>query len=136
MIYYSKREFRIWAYSVSHESLLLRSYLKLEDEEGYSDETSCNIDMEFLGVEFIDIKTSLNNIKISLIEKEDLPFVLQEKFSSYRGKVFELLSDQKKFYVVANSVLIGINKWIQEDRIFNYNLNLKHDQILITIPER
>lgn len=42
---------------ISHSSLLLRSVMQYDDEAGYSEETSYNIDLEFSFVEYMDIKT-------------------------------------------------------------------------------
>jgi hypothetical protein len=134
MIFYSNRNFKIWAYTVSHKSLLLRSYLQFHDEEGYSEDTSYNIDLEFLSVEYIDLQTGLSSMSISIIEKEDLHFDLKKKFNLFKGKIFEILSDNGRYYIIADSLLIGTNKWVQEDRIFNYDLNLDHDKIILCIP--
>ncbi|MBB4807951.1 hypothetical protein HNP38_003291 [Chryseobacterium defluvii] len=134
MIFHSKRKFKLWAYTVSHNSLLLRSYLQFPDEEGYSNETSYNIDMEFLFVEYIEVKSALDSISISIMEKEELSVDLKEKFDSFRGKIFEILSGKKKYYIIADSLIIGRNKWVREDRVFNHDLNLHHDEILVSIP--
>ncbi|MCS3533012.1 hypothetical protein [Chryseobacterium sp. JUb7] len=45
-------------------------------------------------------------------------------------KIFELKSEKSKYYIIAGGVLIGKNKWINQDRIFNYDSNLEHDKIL------
>ncbi len=134
MIFYSNRKFKIWAYSVSHRSLLIRSYLQFHDEEGYSDATSYNIDLEFLFVEYLDIKTVIDSISISIIEKENLITDLKVKFQPYEGKIFEIKSSTQKFHIIADSLLIGTNTWLQEDRIFNFNSKLIHDKIILNIP--
>ncbi|MGL6126585.1 hypothetical protein [Chryseobacterium artocarpi] len=134
MIFYSNRKFKIWAYTVSHSSLLLRSVMQYDDEEGYSEETSYNIDLEFSFVEYMDVKTTWDSISISVVEKENLRSDLKEKFDSYEGKIFEIESNKEKTYIVAYSVLIGTNKWGLDDRIFNYHINLKHDEILVSFP--
>ncbi|SIS52525.1 hypothetical protein SAMN05421786_10134 [Chryseobacterium ureilyticum] len=126
MIFYSNRKFKIWAYTVSHSSLLLRSVMQYDDQEGYSEETSYNIDLEFSFVEYMDIKTIWDSISLSIVEKE--------KFGSYEGKIFEIESNKEKTYIVAYSVLIGTNKWGLDDRIFNCDMNLKHDEILVSFP--
>ena len=134
MIFYSNRKFKIWAYTVSHSSLLLRSVMQYDDQEGYSEETSYNIDLEFSFVEYMDVKTTWDSISISVVEKENLRSDLKEKFDSYEGKIFEIESHKEKTYIVAHNLLIGTNKWGLDDRIFNYNINLKHDEILVSIP--
>lgn len=134
MIFYSNRKFKIWAYIVSHSSLLLRSVMQYDDQEGYSEETSYNIDLEFSFVEYMDIKTIWDSISLSIVEKENLTSDLKEKFGSYEGKIFEIESNKEKTYIVAYSVLIGTNKWGLDDRIFNCDMNLKHDEILVSFP--
>lgn len=134
MIFYSNRKFKIWAYTVSHSSLLLRSVMQYDDQEGYSEETSYNIDLEFSFVEYMDIKTIWDSISISIVEKENLTSDLKEKFGSYEGKIFEIESNKEKTYIVAYSVLIGTNKWGLDDRIFTCDMNLKHDEILVSFP--
>lgn len=134
MIFYSNRKFKIWAYTVSHSSLLLRSVMQYDDQEGYSEETSYNIDLEFSFVEYMDIKTIWDSISLSIVEKENLTSDLKEKFGSYEGKIFEIESNKEKTYIVAYSVLIGTNKWGLDDRIFNCDMNLKHDEILVSFP--
>ncbi|REC49484.1 hypothetical protein [Chryseobacterium pennipullorum] len=134
MIFYSKRKFKIWAYTVSHSSLLLRSVMQYGDEEGYSEETSYNIDLEFSFVEYMDIKTLWDSISVSIVEKETLRSDLKEKFELYEGKIFEIETNKEKTYIVAYSLLIGTNKWGLDDRIFNEHMNLEHDKILVTVP--
>ncbi|MBP2616382.1 hypothetical protein [Chryseobacterium jejuense] len=134
MIFCSNRKFKIWAYTVSHNSLLIRSIMQYDDEEGYSEGTSYNIDLEFSFVEYMDIRTVWDSISVSTVEKENLTSDLKEKFGSYEGKIFEIKSNKEKTYIVAYSLLIGTNKWGLDDRIFNHQMNLKHDEILVSLP--
>lgn len=134
MIFYSNRKFKIWAYTVSHSSLLIRSVMQYDDEEGYSKETSYNIDLEFSLVEYMDVKTTWDSISISVVEKENLRSDLKEKFNSYEGEIFEIESNKEKVYIVAYSLLIGTNKWGLDDRIFNHHMNLEYDEILVSFP--
>lgn len=136
MIFYSNRKFKILAYTVSHSSLLIRSVMQYDDEEGYSEETSYNIDLEFSFVEYMDVKTTWDSLSISVVEKENLRSDLKEKFDSYEGKIFEIESNKETTYIVAYSVLIGTNKWGLEDRIFNCDTNLDHDEILVSFPNK
>lgn len=133
MLFQSDRKFKIWAYTVSHCSLLLRSVMKFPDEDNYSQKTSYNIDIEFWAVSYINVPTSLDNIEIIEIPKDSLPAYIDKSLSKYDEKVFEIRTDDKKYYVIAGGLLVGINRWVNEDRIFNYNLNLEHDEIVIKI---
>lgn len=63
-LYYSKRVFKLWAYIVSHSSLLLRSEMKYPDQENYTGSTSFNIDLEFWAVSYIDISINLYKVEI------------------------------------------------------------------------
>ncbi|WP_139166133.1 hypothetical protein [Chryseobacterium jejuense] len=101
--------------------------------EDYSEETSFNIDLEFSFVEYMDLKTTWDSISISVVERENLRSDLKEKFDLYEGKIFEIESNKEKSYIVAYSLLIGINKWGLDDRIFNHQMNLKHDEILVSL---
>lgn len=134
MIFCSNRQFKIWAYTVSHNSLLIRSVMQYDDEDGYSEETFYNIDLEFSFVEYMDVKTTWDSISISIVEKESLKSDLKEKLYCYDGKIFEIKSNQEKSYIVAYSLLIGTNKWGLDDRIFNCRMNLEHDEVLVYIP--
>lgn len=127
MSYTSSRKFRIWAYSVSHSFLLLRStYNPDEERHGY------NIDIEFAGVDYLDIPATLQGIVIEEL-KDNLP----EKFAKYqnslRHRVFLIKSDAN-YYIVAANYLVGKNDWIGEDRMINSSL--KYDKILATSDNR
>lgn len=45
-IFNTKRNFKLWAYTVSHSSLLLRSEMRYSDQDEFEIYT-CNIDLEF-----------------------------------------------------------------------------------------
>jgi hypothetical protein len=131
MSFISNRVFKLWAYSVSHSFLLLRSPNNEEDEvkameEGY------NIDIEFVGVDYLDLPSILRGIEINEL-KENIP----EKFNHYsilKGyKVFEIKSD-KTYFIVAANYLVGKNNWVNEDRMLNPTL--EYDEILTTSDYR
>jgi hypothetical protein len=127
MSYRSNRVFKILAYSVSHSFLLLRSSNNEDDEikamqEGY------NIDIELVGVGYIDLPAILHGIEINEL-RSNIP----EKFSKFSAslgyRVFEIKSD-KTYFIVAANYLVGKNNWINEDRILNPTL--EYDEILAT----
>ncbi|MCS3795889.1 hypothetical protein [Niastella sp. OAS944] len=128
MSYTSIRKFRIWKYSVSLSFLLLRSSYSKEEKTG-----KFNIDIEFTGVDYLDIPITLHGISIEEI-KENLP----EKFAKYqnssRYRVFQITPNANHYIVAANYV-VGKNKWDHgEDRMMN--LSLKYDEILAMYPPR
>lgn len=132
MLYKSNRYFRIWAYTVSHSSLLLRSEMSYPDQDEYSLETSFNIDIEIWDVQYIRIPTSLDNIEIKEIAIELLPLDIDKDLCKFDRKIFEIRSDNRKYYIIAGGLIIATNHWEREDRIFNYHLNLKHDKIIFS----
>lgn len=130
MIFYSNRKFKMWAYITSHSSLLLRSEMKYPDQEDYSENTSYNIDLEFWSVSYINTPTYLYEITIKEITQKELPADIDKELLKYNMKIFELESTGRKYYIFAGGLLVGKNSWINQDRIFDYNLNLEHDEIL------
>lgn len=130
MVYNSYRKFKIWGYTVSHSSLLIRSVMKFTDEDGFSEDTSYNIDVEFWSVTYINAPTFLEGIKIIEISKNDLPENINRELCKYNQKVFEIHEGDNKYYIIAGGLLVGINRWEKEDRIFNYDLDLEHDEVI------
>ncbi|MDR6560934.1 MULTISPECIES: hypothetical protein [unclassified Arcicella] len=125
----SNRSFKIWAYTVSHSTLILRSEIKFEDEEGWSENTSFNIDIEFFAVAYIDIPHFLPNITL-----HEVVINIPDRFQHYKErlgyKVFEIKSSDNVYFIVAGGYVIGKSSWISEDRIIN--MQLKYDEILAT----
>jgi len=104
--------------------------MKFIDEDGFSEDTSFNIDVEFWTVTFVNIPSVLSSLKIIEILGDELPEDISRQFCNYNQKIFELQDKNGKYYIIAAGVLIGVNRWENEDRIFNYNLNLEHDEIV------
>ena len=63
------------------------------------------------------------------------PDILSASFDTrlYRSheKLFEVQSEDRKYLIIAAGLLVGINQWANEDRIFQFHLNLNHDQALV-----
>lgn len=132
-IYQSDRNFRIWNYTVSHCSLLLRSIMSFPDLDDYSEETSYNIDIEISGVSFIGIPTTLRNLKIKEISEDLLPDHIDKELCKYDLKIFEFEEENERYYIIAAGLMIATNKWdLNQDRILSYHLGLQHDKIIIT----
>lgn len=122
------RTFKLWAYTVSHSTLILRSPMKFEDQAGFKEELSFNIDIEFLSVEYIDLPLCLVGVEIERLI-ENLP----SKFENYKLdvlglSVFQIKSCDNLYYVIASGYIVGKNKWVAEDRISN--MFLQYDEIL------
>lgn len=123
------RYFKIWAYTVSHNTLILRSPMKHNDQDDYSEELSFNIDIEFSAVAYVDLPSSFLGFTIKeMVENVPAKFVHYKLEDKY--KVFEIISNGNSYFVVAGSYRIGTNKWFSEDRIFN--IGLDYDEILAT----
>ncbi|WP_454047001.1 hypothetical protein [Chryseobacterium sp. Marseille-Q8038] len=131
MVYNSNRKFKMWAYIVSHSSLLLRSEMKFPDQDNYTEDQSYNIDFEFWAVNYINIPTILSNIIIKEITEKEVPMEIDKNLLKYNMKIFELESEEKKYYIIAGGLLIGKNQWVNQDRILNSNLNLEHDEVIL-----
>ncbi|WP_370901586.1 hypothetical protein [Chryseobacterium gossypii] len=131
--YNSSRTFKLWAYTVSHSSLLIRSEMQYPDQENYSEETVYNIDLEFWAINYIDIPSKFNELIIREIKEQELPPKINRDLLIYDMKIFQLESNGGKYYIIAGGLLIGKNKWENKDRIFDYNSNLEHDEILFQI---
>lgn len=127
--YNSNRSFKLWAYIVSHSSLLIRSEMKYPDQDNYEENTSYNIDLEFWAVSYINIPTDLYEISIKEITEKELPKEIDRNLLMFDMKIFELQSKEHKYYIFAGGLLIGKNKWENQNRIFDSS-NLEHDEII------
>jgi hypothetical protein len=123
------RVFKIWAYTVSHCFLILRSSLKYPDQEEFDENCTYNIDIEFSAVAYIDIPTTLQGIEIKEL-LDNIPDELLSYKLNLGYKIFELKSRNRAYYIVAGSYRVGKNKWINQDRILN--MNLEYDTIITT----
>ena len=132
MIYKSKRYFRIWGYTVSHSSLLLRSNMLYYDDKDYSLENSFNIDIEIWDVTYIGIPAFIDNIEIKEITIDSLPLDIDKNLCKFDRKIFEISAHNKKYYIISGGLLIATNHWEKEDRIFYNHLNLQHDKIIFS----
>lgn len=106
--------------------------MKFIGDDGFTEDVSYNIDVEFWTVTFINIPTSLVGIKIIEISEELLPKSIDRELCKYNQKIFELQDGDKKYHIIAGGLLVGVNRWENEDRIFNYDLNLEHDEVIIS----
>lgn len=130
MNYTSNRDFRIWNYSVSHSTLLLRGLQKITDESDVAIESIFNIDIEFWDTSYIEIPDSLKGIEIREI-KENIPRRLT-KFIKSDSTVFQIESENQKFYIIAYGYAIGKNAWTNKDRI--QDPYLEYDEIIKRYP--
>lgn len=123
------RVFKIWAYTVSHSFLILRSPQKFPDQDDFDKNHAYNIDIEFSAVAYMDVPTILNGVEIRELINH-IPENLQQYKIEYGYKIFEIKSGEKYYYIVAGSYRIGKNRWLAEDRVSN--MNLEYDSIIAT----
>jgi hypothetical protein len=114
MIDLSKRHFKLWHYSVSHSTLIIRSERQYDDVE-YSIiyEPNCTIDLEFSGVEFISLPEKIN------------VYNLRKENGVYR------FNDNKDHFVKASSCIVGLSQFEGQDRLSDFSL--KYDEIILSI---
>ena len=98
----SSRTFRVWEYDVSHKQLLLRS-----PRDGTH---SKNIDLVFVGVEYLDLPTSLHGVTIGTAVDTDVGRA-RDALGKPVGtnEVFVLESGRRRCLVVAASGRIEEN---------------------------
>lgn len=72
------RKFQIWEYKVSHQQLLIRS--------PKSESHATNLDLIFVGVDYMALPTSMNGISIVPANEEELQFA-----STIAGQPFQVI---------------------------------------------
>jgi hypothetical protein len=129
MIYQSPRKFRIEAATVSHSMLILRSIMQFDEDNAPLVSAPFNIDIEFCGVEYLEMPRQLDGLSIALMT--NAPDRLKQFVSRGPGlHLFCLHSKSDVFYIVAAGFQIGTNTWEYATRL--ENLDLIYDEILAT----
>jgi hypothetical protein len=77
-LYSSNRTFRLWAYTISYSSLLLRSEMKYPDQDDFSKENSYNIDFEFWAVRYVDVPADFHGVVLKKLQNRSSLKVLIE----------------------------------------------------------
>jgi hypothetical protein len=121
------RNFFLWAYTVSHNFLVLRSPMEYPDVDNYSLGKGDNIDIEFSAVSYLDLPTKLIKPSFRVLNHE-VPEKFQEFIFSQKLKLIEIEAENGLFYIVSSGFQIGRNKWIETDR--SVNPILKHDFLI------
>lgn len=98
---YSDREFKIWDYRVSHGSLLIRS------PKGTG--ISRNVDLVFVGVDYMALPSRLHGAMLSFGTVEDRMTVTALIGDSYAGQVYVLVSEECRHFVVAAACQVDEN---------------------------
>ena len=104
MILESSRQFKIWDANPTHAQLLLRSHKN--DSLGISE----NIDVQFRNVKFICLAGVMEGITISIADESERTKSLEWLPKSYSGdKVYVIISNSKRYFVIAGICLIDYN---------------------------
>ena len=123
----ANRFFKIWAYTVSHNFLLIRSQMKFPDQEDWNENYTYNIDIEFSTVVYLDLPVVLNGVIITELF-DNFPERFQDFKLKFGHRIFEIKSEGNSYYIVAGNYRIGTNTWMNEDRIMN--ANLEYDNVI------
>lgn len=99
------RKFKLWFYQVSHSEAIIRSP-KTDLDKIYNK----NIDIYFGGIDYIELPWLLQGLQINKPTEEDRIY-LSEKLGKdiSMKKIVVLLSEGKRYYVVASSMKIMEN---------------------------
>jgi hypothetical protein len=90
----SDRRFRLWDYNISHKQMLLRS--------PKSPDADANVDIVMWGVEYVDLATSLDGVRMASASCEELKRVEQALGKALdSSQVFCFISGDRRFIVVA-----------------------------------
>jgi len=129
--YNSNRYFKLWFYSVSHSSLLIRSEIQFPDVQ-YSNQYIPNytLDIEFWGVKYMDVLIDFEGLIISK-EISKIPKKFLEMISIDGLKLYKIESINGVNYIVAEGCLVGRSIWTNEDRL--HNPKLKYDEELFEL---
>src|SRR5262249_34912827 len=89
-----KRRFRIWDFNVSHDQLLLRSPKSAEAPK--------NLDVAFVGVEYIELPTKMKDLAIVVPGDDDIRRAETVLGTSVpKSQVFTIESGHRRYLVVA-----------------------------------
>jgi hypothetical protein len=104
------RDFKVWEYQISHGQLLIRS--PKAPATDVSPERRTNIDLVFLGVEYMSLPRVFRGLTLDRATAEELQLL-----EATLGKAPEpdcvrmLVSSGKRFPVIAASVVVSENEW-------------------------
>ncbi|HRI58581.1 MAG TPA: hypothetical protein PK228_02625 [Saprospiraceae bacterium] len=129
MTYESNRYFKIWAFTVSHNTLIIRSEMQISDEDTNMPINDFTVDLEFWDVVYSQFPSNFYGISLQLEEQDSSEHL--EKFVDSDHKIFVISSEGVQYYIVAAGCVVGKSQWINEHRISNFYL--KYDEILLSL---
>ena len=98
---HSDRSFQIWIFSVSHDQLLIRSPKSKENAE--------NIDVAFFGVHLMDVAAGFIGLTVEDATASEVETVRPRQMAGDEGKVYALISQGKRYLVVAAGIRVSRN---------------------------
>ncbi|MEO7329428.1 MAG: hypothetical protein ABI193_12670 [Minicystis sp.] len=118
------RDFQIWEYQIGHGQLLIRSPKAEATDHSPGRET--NVDLVFLGVEYMDLPRVLRGLTLDQATAEERR-ALEAKLSKTLepGSVRMLVSGGRRFAVVAAIVSISENDWDICDSPFEFRSHFR-----------
>ena len=108
----SPRYFKIWAYTASHSTVIIRSEKQYEDLDysiKYFD-SNITLDLEFSGVEFFSIPQNFEGIEI---QKNGDKFIF---------------NSNENWFLKAESCIIGKSHWNHDEDVVS-DLTLRYNEI-------
>lgn len=121
-IFSNNRNYKLWHYYSSHNCLIIRSEKQYPDVKYQNKyDSNCTIDIEFTGVEYVDIPASLEKIAINIVEDIPKKFL---KFINKNEKVFQISTNSiNNYYIIASNLIIGESDWgFDKDKLSDINL--------------
>ncbi len=98
-----ERRFRLWDYRVSHDQLLIRS-----SKNGTN---SKNVDVSFVGVEYVEMPTHMQELTISAPTPEDhrraMDILAKPVPAEY---VFVVVNNKRRYVLVAAAMFVQENE--------------------------
>ncbi|MEO0043070.1 MAG: hypothetical protein RL329_2518 [Bacteroidota bacterium] len=105
--------------------MILRSQIWLEE----SQERPNTIDIEFWGIDYLDLPTLFRGISIEIESAVTCPKGV--KHQSKGSKLLKITSEGEVYYVIAAGCIVGTSNWMLRDRLTD--LSLKYDEILMKL---
>ncbi|MEN9609431.1 MAG: hypothetical protein RLZZ628_245 [Bacteroidota bacterium] len=127
MQFKSENYFQPWIYIVSHSQMIIRNQT-YPSVRGETDPICDTIDIEFWGIDYINIPTSFRGIDIQI---ESNPSTLLQDYKKKWGgvKIFKIISEKQIYHIIAAGCVVGKSHWVNEDRLSNFSL--KYDEVLM-----
>lgn len=98
------RQFRMWFYQVSHCEAIIRS------KKNNNDIDDMNIDIYLTGIDYMEVPWIFNGLLIESTTEEDRLYLSQKLDKDIPiEKIVVLISEEKRFYVVAAGIKIMKN---------------------------